>query len=315
MKIRLLFFVFGLFISVGLVNHTAYAAAPPLHFGELPGIFDSFMPLPAPTPIPPVMENIVEAEPLDMYLPEPDMLPSVPQITEPTPQAVELTPQPEPPAPAPVMMAPVYPRGIRDIAGHWAEQAVVTAFDRGMVNINPENMLARPGENTTRGEFVLALDRWITANNELLYALGFASPGTPLTVLGVPDNHPFFPSINSLAQRGMIGGEAPFMPDEFVSRQEISRIFFNLFLRLNNSGFEEVFLPTFNTEVALLNITDAADTASWARDSVAVMFDRNLMSGYADGSFRPTTPMTRAETYSTFQNVERWLTGWIINPT
>ena len=308
MKIRLLFFVFVLFISVGLVNRTAYAVAPPLQFGELPGIFDSFMPLPAPTPIPPIMENIVEVEPLDQYFPEPDMsLPSAPQAAAPTPQ-------PEPP-PAPVMMAPVYPRGIRDIAGHWAEQAVITAFDRGMVNINSENMLARPGESTTRGEFALALDRWITANNDLLYALGFASPGTPLTVLGVPDHHPFFSSINSLAQRGMVGGEAPFMPDEFVSRQEVSRIFFNLFLRLNNSGFEEVFLPTFNTDVALLNVTDAGDTASWARDSVAVMFNRNLMLGYADGSFRPTTPMTRAETYSTFQNVERWLTGWIINPT
>jgi S-layer homology domain. len=43
------------------------------------------------------------------------------------------------------------------------------------------------------------------------------------------------------------------------------------------------------------SFTDQSSISSWANDAVAAVSQKNLMGGYADGSFRPRGLATRAE--------------------
>jgi len=309
-----------------LIGSQLVYAAPPLRFTDLPGVYDMFLPPPPPTPLPnwdtwepappsaslpipeiivtypinvaePIAEPIIEPitpPPIVPPPPEPPLPPAEPPL-EPTEQPIE----PTDPAPMP------HPLGLGDISGHWAEQAITYAFNRGLI-FTPSDGVFRPNQNITRGEFAFMLERWITANYAQLQSLGFIYAGENLTVLGVPEYHHFRHSIVSLAFMGMVGGDAPFMPDEYVQRQEITRILLNLFLRLPNSDFNVFYFNTLNAEEILARYSDQNQIASWARDSVAIMVDRGFMGTDTD-TFRPASPLSRAEAYVVFYNVERWL--------
>jgi len=290
-------------------------AAPPLHFNELPGVFDMFLPPPPPAPLPqwipaePVFEfepEIVERETWE----EPDEWLDIDWDAEiwqePAPPVYIPTPEPAPipePEPEPVPEVVYHPRGLTDVAGHWAQQSILFAFDNGLVNVFPDNTV-RPNQPITRGEFAFAFDGWIAANYALLQVLGFTYDGDASAVTGVPFDHPFRANIESLAIMGMVGGNAPFMPDEQVQRQEVSRILLNLFARLPNSVFDGAYFHNLDTETILAQYRDQTWIAEWARDAVAVMTDRGFMGG-AGGTFRPQDPLTRAETYATFFNIQR----------
>ena len=296
----------GLTLIIVLSNQSFFAA-PPLHFTELPGVSDMFLPPPAPTPTP-----VWEPEPQPIWTPPPpQLIPApIPVITpEPTPTPAPVhIPIPEPtPAPTPEPTPTPYPRGLTDISGHWAEQAIIYAFDRGLINVHPDNTV-RPNQNMTRGEFAFTLNQWITAHYELLQSFGFTYTNANLAVVGVSEYHPFRSSIDSLAAMGMIGGDVPFMPDEYVQRQEISRIWLNLFLRLPNSSFNAAYFTGLDVEEILGPYQDQPRIAAWARDAVAIMTDRGFMGG-SDGNFRPSDTLTRAEAFAIFQNIERSLVG------
>lgn len=292
----------------------------------LPGQRPVHVPAPMPVPPQPPQPLVVPApeltpgpdpvlEPAPVPVPEPELTPGLtpdpapepapdtyPPTQEPTPEPIP-APAPEPaPTPDP---GPATLTGPQDIAGHWAEGAILYAFNRGLINMPPDNIIS-PNQRITRGEFAFSLDRWFTANLGQLHALGFTYEGAALPVVGVPANHPFRGSIESLAAMGMIGGEVDFMPDEYVQRQEVSRIWLNLFLRLPNSSFNTAYFSGLNVDEVLGEYRDGTRIASWARDAVAVMTDREFMGG-SGGNFRPTDTLTRAEAYVIFQNIERGL--------
>ena len=318
-------------------NVVSVYAAPPLHFRELPNVDDVSPPAPTPAPTPswddwedwratddneddPDLADATAPEytpapavtPTPVATPIPDTTPTPVATPVPTPIATP-TPVPEPvptpvasPTPAPeATSTPVtHPRGLTDIAGHWAESAIIYAYDRNL--IHGTGPTVGPNQNITRGEFAFSLNQWILANYDLLISLGFTYDGVGLAVVGVPGNHMFRGSIDSLAAMGMIGGDTAFLPDEYVQRQEASRIWLNFFLRLNNSTFTEAYFRGLNVEAILEQYNDQSRIAAWARDSVAVMTDRGFMSGAA-GNFRPAAALTRAEAFAAFQNVERTL--------
>ena len=290
------FKIFVVLLLIFMLSSQVVSAAPPLHFTDLPGIHDVFRspPLPgAPTPdwIPDTLSfwetaiSVVQEDDAEILAPLPFadalILPSYPM--------------------------PAYTSGLADISGHWAEQAILANFNRGIVHI-PSGNNVMPNQSITRGEFAFSLDRWITANYNLLQSMGFTYTGANLAVIGVPDYHPFRTSINSLALIGMVGGDVDFMADEYVQRQEASRIWLNLLLRLGHSDFNAAYLSRLNVEDILSQYQDQERIAAWARDSAAVMTDRGCMGG-AGGNFRPTDALTRAEVHMIFQNIERYLRG------
>jgi len=296
-----------LLIFAVLLNTLTVFAAPPLHFTELPGVHDMFLPPPAPTPTPVTVLEPIFPVPVPVLIPAPAPLPAPAQIPSPSPipsPAPTAAPTPTP-SPSPTPIPAYYPRGLRDISGHWAEQAIIYAFDRGLISVS-SGQTVRPDENITRGEFAFILHRWIMINYELLQSLGFTYSGVNLSVIGVADDHPFRFSIDALAHMGMIGGEAPFMPDEQVQRQEISRIWLNLFLRLPDSSFTLAYFNALGVDTILAQYNDQDRIAAWARDAVAVMTDRGFMGG-AGNNFHPTNALTRAEAYVVFESIERFL--------
>lgn len=301
---RMLILALMLALVSGFANRTVNAA-PSLHFSDLPGVFEMFLPPPAPTPIP-----IWGAD-----LPEPE-IPFIPALPVPTPTPMPTPPPPLPtPTPVPVPTAipdlipgpptatapPHHIRGFADVAGHWALDAILFAHDRGMVNYQNNN--ARPNAPITRGEFAFALEAWISVNYFQLQSLGFTYDGLGLNVVGVPYGHPMRPSIESLARFGLVGGDVDFLPDEYVQRQEAARILLNLFLRLPNSRFNEFYFAMLDADNVLSRYNDQSRVSAWARDAVAVMTDNGFMTG-SGGSFRPQASLTRAEAYVVFQNIE-----------
>ena len=302
---RKIFFIFAFIGILSIGRGTFVFAAPPLLFSELPDVLEMFLPPPPPVPTPSwhdmdEWEVWPEPEPIPEPTPEPIIIPAPTPVPMPEP-----TPTPVPehtPVPTPTPIPGYHPRGLTDISGHWAEAAIVSAFDRSILNVQPGNVV-RPNQRITRGEFAFSLNQWIIANYAFLQAMGFTYEGAALPVIGVPLDHQFRAGIDSLAAMGMIGGEVEFGPDEYVQRQEVSRIWLNLLLRLPASDFTLNYFRGLNVEGILYRYRDQGRIAGWARDSVAVMTDRRIMSG-SDGMFRPTDAITRAETMAAFQNAE-----------
>jgi hypothetical protein len=305
----------------GFADRRAYAA-PALHFSDLPGVFDMFLPPPAPTPVPIWGSDLPEPEfvpipirpPVQAPQPAPmPITPSVPDVPTATPQpgvSVPVpTPAPTPPPltpqiPVPQVTPAPQPGGLADISGHWAHDAIMSAHNHGMINIQNNNV--RPNDPITRGEFAYALMGWIDANYGLLRTLGFTYDGTALNVVGVPHDHPLRARIADLAAMGLVGGNVDFMPDENVQRQEAARILLNVFLRLPDSRFNEFYFAALDVENVLGRYNDQTRISAWARDAVAIMTDNDFMSG-TGSNFRPQVSLTRAEAYVIFQNIERSL--------
>jgi len=301
----------GLAVVTGFANRSATLAAPPLHFSDLPGVYDMFLPPPPPTPPPvwdaelpeptPVIPVVPVPVPTPVYVPAPVHVPTPTPPPIPTP-----TPSPEPtptpiPTPSPTPAAAYQPRGLQDVAGHWAQGAIVYAFDRGMINIQNNN--ARPDAEITRGEFAFALDGWIAANYILLQSLGFTYDGIAHDVVGVTPDHPMYASIASLGRMAVMRGEVDFMPDAYVQRQDAAQILRNLIVRLTSSRFDAFYFDSLDVENILSAYNDQSRISAWAREAVALMTDNNFMGG-SGGNFRPQVNLTRAEAYAIFQSIE-----------
>lgn len=84
-------------------------------------------------------------------------------------------------------------------------------------------------------------------------------------------------------------GEGHFFPQNTLTRQEMCKIMTSL---LDSAG---VLGPYFPSEDVFSGISDADDVAYWAKNYVAFMIDNHIMAGYEDGTFRPTSPVTRQE--------------------
>ncbi|MGB9661017.1 MAG: S8 family serine peptidase [Moorellaceae bacterium] len=90
--------------------------------------------------------------------------------------------------------------------------------------------------------------------------------------------------IRELTNRGLLAGfeDGSFKPDLSVTRVE----FVALLVRL--AGW-----PT--SDNPNLPFTDAASIPAWARGAVFAAWQRGLVVGFEDGTFRPAVPLTRAE--------------------
>lgn len=90
-------------------------------------------------------------------------------------------------------------------------------------------------------------------------------------------------SINQAVSSGIASGypDGTFKPDRKVTRAEFALMLMNV-LKTQEAG-------------AALTFTDAAKIGSWAQKAVAQAVQAVIIKGYADGSFRPDSEITRAE--------------------
>ncbi|EGL19918.1 MULTISPECIES: S-layer homology domain-containing protein [unclassified Paenibacillus] len=166
-----------------------------------------------------------------------------------------------------------------DISGHWAEQQTKQWVDKGYIQGYADGTL-KPDKAVTRAEFVSLVNRSFK-----LEAQGTAS------FKDVAASDWMYGEVAKAVQAKYIEGypDGSFRPNASISRQEAAVIVARL---LNKTAAQSETAAAFRDQSAI---------ASWGSSAIAAVVSSGVMSGYADRSFKPDAPITRAETIVTLQ--------------
>lgn len=177
--------------------------------------------------------------------------------------------------------------GLLDINNHWAENNITRAVQLGITK-GYENQTFQPNRNITRAEFckfiVSALNYEPVSNPQL----NFTDSGS------IPEWSRGF--IATAVEKGLISGysDGSFRANRQITRQEMAAIIVNA-MTLNN----EAKLKQNNK----IQFRDATRIQNWARGSVIVAVESQIIKGYSDNTFRPTNTATRAEAVTMIINM------------
>jgi hypothetical protein len=152
-------------------------------------------------------------------------------------------------------------------------EAVRYLYCNGVISGYSDNTF-RPYANTTRGQ--------LTKIVVIGFGLPLYTPPTP-TFTDVPTTHTFYQYIETAAFEGLVSGYADgtFRPQNDVTRGQLSKIV------VEAAGWPLVNPPT-------PTFTDVP-TGHTFYEYVETAFDRGIISGYADGTFRPGNNATRGQ--------------------
>lgn len=166
-----------------------------------------------------------------------------------------------------------------DLRGHWAEADVYKLVSIGAVTGFPDGAF-RPDRLVTRAELAVMLTR------ALRIPPADAAPPFRDAVPGWAAGY-----LAAAVQRGLIGGyeDGTFRPDEPVTREAAAAI---LVRALPEAALRDGAGPL---PPGPETFTDAGDISAWAAESVALAVRYGLITGFADGTFRPQDPTTRAQ--------------------
>lgn len=159
-----------------------------------------------------------------------------------------------------------------DIRGHWAEQDIYTAVQRGLF-AGTEPMIFAPEEPLSRAMAVVLVSRALNVNLNGYHDSGFTD---------VPKDAWYAPAVAWAREKGLvsgIGGER-FGPDEPMTRQQLAAMLDHLLT---------------SPRQLVVHFTDATDISPWAEMSVLHVVGAGLMQGRENGRFAPQALTTRAE--------------------
>jgi len=165
------------------------------------------------------------------------------------------------------------PVEIKDIAGHWAERAVLAMIEKGIVAGYPDKTF-RPDRPVTRSEFAALLIR----------ALGIQEqPGSTFADCA---GKWCAGAVEAACRAGLVRGtgEARFEPDRAITRQEAAVIIARA-LEVSGTRLEKGSLESF---------ADREEIAGWAREQAALAAGAGIVRG-SGGRFEPQRDATRAE--------------------
>jgi len=163
-----------------------------------------------------------------------------------------------------------------DMVGYdWAKEAVIQLAARGIVSGVGDNMFA-PGREITREEFAKLVS----------LAFDFKEEGNSIFT-DVESNRWSYGAISALASAGIIGGigDGMFAPDKFITRQDMAVI-------IDRALTKKAIVMELQKKEDFRDINDVSD---YAKDSVVGLYQRGLVSGTGDGSYKPLNYVTRAE--------------------
>lgn len=162
---------------------------------------------------------------------------------------------------------------------HWAFNSITFLSDRGTIKGYDDGTF-KPDAEITRAmaAAMIAREFKLTDSKDKAY---------PFT--DVKSTHYAYNSIKAVAEAGIITGKVPgkFEPDAMLTRAEMAVILTRAYKLQGESN------KTF-TDVK-------AD--HWAAKNIRALAANNVTSGYADGSFKPSKPTTRAEFSSFMERV------------
>jgi len=163
-----------------------------------------------------------------------------------------------------------------DLTGHWAKQQLTDWLNNGWIQGFPDGGL-QPDRTLTRGELAALVNRafgFEDMNDSELQFSDLTSTNWAYKEVGIAIHAGYLQGYGD----GKIGG------GQIVTRQEIAVIMARL-LGLNSLEYES----------ASYTFTDAANVAKWSQAALNAVTAKGWMKGYADGSFKPAAPITRAE--------------------
>ncbi len=160
-----------------------------------------------------------------------------------------------------------------DIQGHWAEEYIVQIYALDIVQGRSSTTYA-PDANINRAELAkIAL---------LAFGIDIPDAVDENPFSDVSKNAWFAPYVTAAKENGIVSGytNGTFLPEKEVSRAE------GLKILLEASGLEIGYGTIYFTDTPL----DA-----WYQKYIAYAERHGIIQGYSDGSFRPNSPITRAE--------------------
>jgi len=159
----------------------------------------------------------------------------------------------------------------------WAKEAVLTLYEKGIVNGRGENMFC-PGEVVTREEFLKMIV-------ESLNIIGISEENK--TFSDVDSNAWYSHYVDTGVGCGIINGvsETEFGVGQPIKREDMATMI-----------YRAVKYAEFNIyEVSDVTFTDADEISEYAKEAVKALSSAKVINGMEDGSFMPKKTATRAE--------------------
>jgi hypothetical protein len=181
---------------------------------------------------------------------------------------------------------------IRDIGGHWAEESIkmmasLQLFD-SLLDFGPDLPM-------TRIEFAKAVSRAMAEIKESTRSdiIKRTRSNPDLLFLDIPNDYKYYDFVEFVKNKGvMIGASEFFMPDDVITRAEVVAII------IRSLGLENLAPSAYYT----IGFDDDNQIPNWARDYIYMAKEIGLLDSFADNTFRPHDPVTRAEASQLLKN-------------
>ena len=170
----------------------------------------------------------------------------------------------------------------RDTDSHWAKGYISYLSDCGIVNgsLEGDEIFFRPERHMTRTEFAIMLCNYLNLDKD-----SYSDVELPFID---KDEIPWWAenSVKAIYSLNIMQGQLGQYGVSFNPNANINRMEFAIALnRLLPKGLKSE--PIYSV--------DKDDIPFWAEDSMRVIFAQGIMTGYPDGTLRPTQSVTRAE--------------------
>lgn len=161
---------------------------------------------------------------------------------------------------------------LSDIANHWAKKEIEYLLGKGIISGYPDGRF-NPDGKITRAEFVKIINS----------VFNFDETGK-VNFKDVNKNDWFYEEVAKAIKAGYISGytDGTFKPNQNITREEAAKVL-------------GVVYEIDELEKSTVEFKDANKINSWAKGYVNALVEIGYLNGYADGTFRPQAPLTRAE--------------------
>ncbi|WP_217561768.1 S-layer homology domain-containing protein [Paenibacillus sp. GbtcB18] len=183
-----------------------------------------------------------------------------------------------------------HPVEFRDVAGHWAQNAVNDMGSRMVVN-GIENGTFNPDTAITRAEFAAIMVR----------ALGLKQEKASAPFSDVNPTDWYSAAVQTAYAHKLIGGfeDGTFRPSDKITREQAMVI---MAKAMKTTGFRDK-LPSKEAADLLAPYADAAATAEWAKSGVADCLQGAIFAGRTATELAPKASITRAEVAAIVQRL------------
>lgn len=166
-----------------------------------------------------------------------------------------------------------------DYNSHWAKNAIVECFNKGIFNDFANKTVFMPEKPTTRAEFVTALGRLMNIKPEEFNKNNFED---------VDSNEFYAAFINWAASKKIVLGvdAKHFEPNKTLTREQMAAIIIRI---LKAYGYN------FNTNLMKPIYKDDKEISDWAKEAVYALTNLGVVQGNGDATFNPKGLLKRGE--------------------